>query len=134
MNEVKIAPCPMPGCGGKCTLSYKPGKYWIDCMNLESCTYSSGIRKTGSAAIAAHNALCADIEKGRRYDTYMEQVEYSLMVLEQGLKKKGQHLVEAVRLLDMIMSGSDSLLSGRAKVTTFLALDDIKTILKQKGQ
>lgn len=85
----EISPCPMPDCGGECYCKadglddkmQECPPYWIRCKN---CHYLYG-RITRLAAINAHNALCADTEKGRRYDE-----------LEKQYKKRGQLLTTAL--------------------------------------
>lgn len=60
-QTVEIAPCPC--CGGEChVLPFWPRGAQISCRH---CSYLSRMSATAAAAIAAHNALCADVQRGR---------------------------------------------------------------------
>lgn len=63
--KAEIAPCPMPGCGGECRKQHTLGTlsiWWVECRK---CDYQSRVCDTEVEAIAAHNALCADVQRGR---------------------------------------------------------------------
>lgn len=98
MNETKIANC--PGCGGEPPYIYavkekqfntRDDRWSVECGHIE-CFYRSPRRPTKAAAIVAHNALCADIEKGRLWDE--ANVTWVAM-----LKRNQDHLDTAVGLL-----------------------------------
>ena len=67
-QTVEIAPCPY--CGHECEVIQRPtGLTLVWCTSLELyCPYHyrlSGRFVTVAEAIAAHNALCADVQRGR---------------------------------------------------------------------
>jgi hypothetical protein len=64
-REQEIAPCPMPGCGGECKLWWNVIlAHHTECENSK-CPYRGPSGDTIAAAIVAHNALCADVQRGR---------------------------------------------------------------------
>lgn len=84
--RIEIAACPMPECGGPChVLPFWPRGAQISC---EHCSYLSRMSSTVAAAIAAHNALCADVKRGRD----AAKIEWSLRYLIQAAQAVVQNV------------------------------------------
>lgn len=86
----EIAPCPMPGCGKKCHVNVGGGWAWVAC---NSCRYECRWCLTESQAIAAHNALCADAQRGR--EAARLRAKYDTLSAE----RKEQFVVDMAELL-----------------------------------
>ena len=89
----EIAPCPMPGCGGECRQQHTLGTlsiWWVECRK---CDYQSRVCDTEVDAIAAHNALCADVARGR--DAARLRAKYDTLSAE----RKEQFVVDMAELL-----------------------------------
>lgn len=107
-DESTIKPCPMPGCGGDCSVEKaSPPQddstyyYVVRCDNF--CGYVCQLLDTEPAAIASHNELCERDEKGRWAD-------------------------EAVWLLRRAKNCISIVHEVRIAIDRFLARDDIKKI------
>ena len=135
MSESKhtISACPMMGCDAcRCDLfpfdkGGFPRRYYVACC---WCEFRSPLKNTEPEAIAAHNALCDLIDKGRRY----ELVAAELQTVRYQRDKKAEHLDTAVRLLEERHRGpcDNKFWEG---VTNFLALPAIAAIIdKQKEE
>ncbi len=58
-EKVKIEPCPMPGCGGECTIESISNPFQtIYCVSCIDCTYRGIDDLDEDMAIAAHNQHC----------------------------------------------------------------------------
>jgi hypothetical protein len=87
-REQEIAPCPMRGCGGECRKQHTLGTlsiWWVECRK---CDYQSRVCDTEVEAIAAHNALCADVKRGRD----AAKIEWSLRYLIQAAQAVVQNV------------------------------------------
>lgn len=63
MNDGQIAACPMRGCDGECVAeAFMGAVVRIRCLK---CGYGLDGFLSVAEAIAAHNALCADVQHGR---------------------------------------------------------------------
>lgn len=130
MNETKIAVIACPVCGSSCShILFSlggPTRKVIACNNIK-CQYMVG-------SDVAHNTLCADIEKGRRYDELEEKAK--TFVRRTG--KAEHHLDTAVRLLGECMGIFGLPENEAAKIIDrtddFLDLPVIKAILKAQGE
>ena len=130
MNDVKIEPCPMLGCASVMCLDYccdKGRKYdfWIEC----ACGYRTSRCLSEPQAIAAHNAFCALVEKGRTADEHMKRFVTNQKLLTDTI----DYLATAVRLLEILHKGLNSPDSPAARfdAADFLALDAITKIREQ---
>jgi hypothetical protein len=65
--KVEIAPCPMSGCGSQCVIVPLRVMNTIVAhrMVCTKCSYRCDEYETVAECIAAHNALCADVRRGR---------------------------------------------------------------------
>lgn len=71
MGEQEIHECPF--CGGECdTSSAFMVSHYVVC---QQCGYEGPDAATEQEAIAAHNELCALVDKGRKYDTEHARAE-----------------------------------------------------------
>ena len=111
-KQTKPAKC--PNCGSRVEEDFLNKR--VGCVG---CPYRNIDAET-------HNALCADIDKGRRYDTLKDleqaQVKISAILLK--------HLDMAVRLLRLGQMDLDSY--NYKQVSNFLALSAVAKIIKEQ--